>query len=137
MIKKQKSWLYSPAKPPKAKVPDAVKATVENKAAELIEGILKIKHINPPVEDSAYNYIVDIYSKWSSSYFYFIAKYACPGPNAISPFFELKFARMEYIGNERFNLSYMRHTGQWFEIYSELSIDECLKSIESEPHFMP
>lgn len=134
---KQSRWIYSPSKPPKAKVPDAIKRTVENKATELIESILKPKHIKLPSEDNTFNYIVDIYSKWYRNYFYFIAKYSCPEANAISPFFEPKFARMGYIGNEHFNLSYMRHTEQWFEIYPDLSIDECLKSIKEEPHFSP
>lgn len=137
MIRKQKRWTYSPPKPSKAKIPDAIKCTVENKATELIESILKPKHIKPHPEDNTFNYIVDIYSKWYRSYFYFIAKYSCPSPNAISPFFESKFARMEYIGNEHFNLSYMRHTEQWWEIYPDLSVDECLDAIREEPHFLP
>jgi hypothetical protein len=40
-------------------------------------------------------------------------------------------------GDERFNLSYMRHTGQWWEIYTELSLDESLDAIRDEPHFLP
>lgn len=132
MTKQPKRWIYSPSKPPKVKAPDVVKRTVENKATELIESIFKPKHIKSPTEDNTFNYIVDIYSKWYRNCFYFIAKYSCPGPNAISPFFESRFARMEYIDNEHFNLSYMRYTKQWFEIYSDLSIDECLKSIKVE-----
>ena len=91
----------------------------------------------PPPQAVVVDYIIDIYSKWYRIYFYFCAKYACPGPNAILPFFETKFARLEYIGNERFNLSYMRHTGQWWEIYTELSLDESLDAIRDEPHFLP
>ncbi len=44
---------------------------------------------------------------------------------------------MEYVGNERFNLSYMRHTQKWWEIYQELTITECLKLIVESPHFIP
>lgn len=137
MKRRQKTWVYNPPKPPKAKVPDEIKLAVENKATELIESILKPEHIEHPPEDNTFNYIVDIYSKWYRNYFYFIAKYNCPSPNAISPSFEDKFARMEYIDNEHFNLSYMRHTGQWWEIYSDLSIDDCMKAIKDGPHFLP
>jgi hypothetical protein len=49
----------------------------------------------------------------------------------------LIFARMEYAGNDRFNLSYMRHTGAWFEIYTSLSVDECLVAVRDDPHFLP
>jgi len=139
MAKARKMWVFSPPKQPKPKVPDAVKANVEAKANDLIETVLKPNHIKSLSGDERFNYIVDIYSKWYRSYFYFCAKYACPGPNAISPFFETKFARLEYVGHERFNLSYMRHTGQWWEmgIYTELSLDESLDAIRDEPHFLP
>ena len=44
---------------------------------------------------------------------------------------------MEYIGNDKFNLAYMRHTGEWWEIYQELPLLECLSLITEEPHFIP
>ncbi|MEW6609505.1 MAG: hypothetical protein AB1414_19025 [bacterium] len=132
-----KMWGFSASKQSKPRVPDAVKANVETKANNLIETVLKPNHIKVPSKDERFNYIVDIYSKWYRNYFYFCAKYACPGPYAISPFFEAKFARLEYIGNECFNLSYMRHTEQWWELYTELSLDECLDAIRDEPHFLP
>ena len=137
MAKRRKTWVFRPPKQPKPKVPDTVKTNVKAKANDLIETILKPNYIKPPSEDECFNYIVDIYSKWYRNYFYFCAKYACPGPNAISPFFETRFARLEYVGHERFNLSYMRHTGQWWEIYTDLSLDESLTAIKNEPHFLP
>jgi hypothetical protein len=41
---------------------------------------------------------------------YFCSRFCSPGPRALSPFFESKFARLQYAGNERFNLAYFRHT---------------------------
>jgi len=52
------------------------------------------------------NPLVDISSKWHRHYFYIQGKYCCPHPDAISPGFEVKFARMEYVDLDRFNLSY-------------------------------
>ena len=134
MTKRQKMWIYSPRKKP---VPDLLKAEVQSRANELVENFIKPEHIKPPPKDIEWNYIVDIYTKWHGSYFYFCAKYCSPGPNAISPSFETKFARMGYFGNNRFNLSYMRHTGRWWEIYTDLSLEECLTAIKDEPHFLP
>lgn len=138
MAKKQpKRWVYSPAKPTKPSVPEAVKAEVEAKARELIDTVLKPQHVKPPPSDERFNYIIAIGGKWYRSYFYFYSTYACPGPNALSPTFESKFARMEYVGNGRFNLAYMRHTDQWFELFTDLSVDECLKAIRDDPWFQP
>lgn len=138
MAKAKKQWVYAPQKQKSAtKVPDTVKQKVKEKSDELIELHLKSQYIKPPPENPQFNYIVDIFSKWYRHYFYFCAKYNSPGPYAISPSFETKFARLEYISHDKFNLSYMRHTDQWFELYQGLSLDECLESIKDSPHFMP
>ena len=129
--------MATPAKRTKPKVPDALKKALQEKADQVIEDTLKPKHIKPPPTDNNWNYLTDISSKWYRSYFYFCATYACPGPNAISPSFDTKFARMEYVGGEKFNLSYMRHTGQWWEIYQDLTMLECIERILNEPHFVP
>jgi hypothetical protein len=137
MAKLKKTWLPSPTKRSKPMVPQTVKTEVERRGNALVEVMIKPKHIKPPPKDMRFNYLVDISTKWYRNYFYFYAKYHCPGPNAIAPFFETGFARLEYVGADTFNLSYMRHTGQWWEIYNGLSLEECLKAIQDEPHFIP
>jgi hypothetical protein len=130
-------WVYSPPKPTKATVPDDIKAKMETKARELIDTVLKPKHIKPPPKDARFNYLIGLASKWHGPYFYFTSTCACPGPNALSPTFEAKFARLEYVSRHRFNLSYMRHTGKWVELFAGLTLDECLKSIQEDPWFVP
>jgi hypothetical protein len=131
-------WVY---RPPKPKVPDTVKVELEAKATELINTILRLEHVRPPPKNAKWNYIVDLYNKWHRNYFYFCAKYACPGPNALSPFFDSGFARLEYAGGVgrqgRFNLSYMRHTGRWWEIRHGLSLEQCLAEIRGSGLFHP
>lgn len=135
--KPKKMWIYNPPKPAKPKVPEAIKIEVEKKCNELVEAVLKPKHIQPPPKDNQFNYLVDIYTKWYRNYFYFYAKYHSPGPYSIAPYFETGFARLEYAGNNKFNLSYMRHTNQWWEIYQGLTLQECLSAVKDEPHFIP
>ena len=137
MPKQQKRWVYSPPKQTRPKVPDTLKTEVTTRANELIESVLKPTYIKPPAEDQQFNYIIDIYGKWYHSYFYFCATYRVVGPHAITPTFEAKFARMEYAGNSRFHLSFMRYTEQWVQLYSDLSVDECLAAIKDEPYFVP
>jgi len=79
--------------------------------------------------------MVDIYSKWYHSYFYLCSKYCCPSPDALEPSFEHKFARMQYAGNNRFHLSFMRHTGEWIELYMDQTVDECLAAVKDDPNF--
>lgn len=137
MAKQRKAWGFSPKKKSKSSLPGTVKDEVDTKAKELIERVLKPKHIQPPPEGSQSNYITDITTKWIGSTCYFISTYACPGPNAMSPTFEEKFARMEHVGDGKFALSFMRHTGKWVPLYAGLSVAECMKAIQDDPWFMP
>jgi hypothetical protein len=131
-----KMWIYSPPKRPKPKVPEDVKTAVTEQAEYLLEE-WRPRHIKPPPPGHQFNYIVDLYGKWFRSYFYLCAKYACPGPTALSPFFEARFTRLEYVGDRRFNLAFMRHTGQWVETEQSLTIDQCFKSIREDSFYQP
>jgi hypothetical protein len=137
MAKQRKAWIASPGKASEASLPGTLKDEVDTKARELIEKRLKPMHVQPPPTDASFNYITDITIKWIGSTCYIISIYACPGPNAITPTFETKFARMEFVGNANFALSFMRHTGKWIVLFERLAVDECLQAIQNDPWFTP
>ena len=118
-------------------MPDDLKAEVEVRASKLIEKVLRPQHVQPPPKEPRFNYIIDLWSKWHGSYFYFGATYACPGPYAMSPTFETKYVRMEYVGGRRFALAYMRHTEKWFTVYPRVTLNECLEVIKGQELFQP
>ena len=136
---RKKIWIYSS---PKTKVPDTVKVEVEAKATGIVNSFLKPEHIKPPPKNAKWNYIIDIYTKWHRNYFYFCAKYACPGPNVMSPYFETGFARLEYAGGigrqSRFNLSYMRairgNGGRFGMAYPLSNVWWKLERVDSSTH---
>lgn len=90
-----------------------------------------------PPEGFHFNYIVDLFTKWQRHYFYFVAKYACPGPTAISPFFEAPFTRLEYGGENWFALAFMRHTGKCVEVVQGLTLAKALDAIRSDGFYYP
>jgi len=137
MMAGRKQWVYKPKKPAKPKVSKQVKAAVQEKAEELVQSFLKPTFIKEPPEDNEWNYIVDIDTRWYGNYFYFCAKYRSPSPYALSGYFEERFARLEYVGENKFNLSYKRHTEQWWEVDQELTLEECLERIQIDPLFQP
>lgn len=137
MAKPRKTWVYAPAKPKGSDVPAALKAHLEANARQLIDEELKPNYLKPPPDDDRFNYIADLYGRWHGRYFYFCARYNSPGPNAIAPFFEAKFARMEYTRGGQFNLAFMRYTGEWIELFHDLSVDECLSEIRDSGMFQP
>lgn len=137
MATKRKSWMAQPPKKQKSSLPESLKTEMQTRADQLIADVLNPKHVQPPTEDQAMNYITKIGTKWYRQYFYFVATYACPSPNAISPTFEQKFARMEFVGDAKFALSYMRHTEEWHGLFDGLSVDQCMKAIQDDPWFIP
>lgn len=130
-------WMPATKKASRPKVSAETKALLKGQADKWVVECLKPKHILPPPEDHDFNYLVDIFTKWHGSFFYFCGTYHCPGPRAISPSFEQKFARMNYTGNYKYTLAYMRHTGQWVEIFYDLDAPACFDMIANEPYFLP
>lgn len=128
-----KGWFYNP----KAKgAPEELKLKIGLKAKNMIDSELKKKHIKGKPKNSD-NYIADIYCKWVGNRFYFCSKYNCPSPRAILPSFESRFARLEHIGNNKFQLFFMRHTGKWIKLYEDISLGEAFKAIREDPWFTP
>ena len=84
MLQPREPWNIRPAKK-RASVTASLKTEVETKARDLIENVLKPRHVLLPPKKDQGNYLIDIGAKWYRGYFYFTLTYACPGPNALSP----------------------------------------------------
>lgn len=55
--KPEKTWVFAPRKSPTEKVPVDLKAAVTAEASELIEKVLKPKHVQPPPKKPRFNYV--------------------------------------------------------------------------------
>lgn len=116
---------------------ESLRREVEARARELIDGVFKPKHVHPPPENPRFNYVIDILGRWQRGFFYFVSVYACPHPDALSPTFEAPFTRLRHVAGGRFDLGYMRHTDQWWELYHGLTLDEAFAAIREQMHFWP
>jgi hypothetical protein len=110
------------------------KKEVEKKFRSLIEEWKKTR-LDPPHPD--FNYKIDIYSKWYRNSFYLCSLYKSDSPNRLADTFEEKISRLEYKGRDKFDIAYMRHTGQWYVMLEEQSLDECLDLIKKEELLQP
>ncbi len=91
----------------------------------------------PPIPTpQVYNQCIDIFSKWHGNYFYLIQKFKT-GEGGITEFFEVGLARLEFCGENQFNLSYFRHTGKWCPLfmYEDISLEVAKEAILTEPMF--
>ncbi|HBQ98987.1 MULTISPECIES: hypothetical protein [unclassified Roseofilum] len=107
--KRKKIWVYSPAKLPKPKVPEAEKKLILEKCSQFIESELKPKCITSESNNPFFR-LVDIFGKWYRNFFHFYAVYDSLDPDSPKPSFEKRFTRLEYVAPDRFNIAYMRHS---------------------------
>jgi len=128
--------VHAPRKPRSPKIPEGIKAELQIKAEQFVDEFLRPTFIEPPPDDHPWSHIVDIYTKWHRNYFYFCSKYRAPGLSPVSEF-EARFARLEYVGSEKFSIAFMRQTGRWVETDAGLSIEEALERIKEDPFFQP
>ena len=121
--------------PPKCKLSKWRKEALKASADEFVKDFYKATFIQPPPEDQRFNYIVDFSTKWRGPYLQFIARYACPGPNAISPFFNVAFARLGCFRDDAWSLWARRHNDQWMAIGHQMTLEECLAEMRANPWF--
>ncbi len=118
------------------KPPEAEKIAITGVCEKFIADVLKPRFL-PEVRPTEFNYPVAMYGKWHGNKYRFITRYRCDDPRSYEPEFDAPFARLEYVRRDCFDLSWHRHTGEWFCLFERLSLAEALQRIESEPHFEP
>ena len=130
--KPRAQWTWAPATVAPG---EATRREVEARAQELIDTVFKPKHVRTAPEHPDWNYIIDIVGRWHRGFFYFVSIYASPGPHALSPTFEAPFTRLRHVAGGTFDLAYMRHTEQWWELHHKLTLDAAFKHIREQMHF--
>lgn len=134
-MKNQKAWVKANTGKPGKPISEFEKQQITADCQPLVEQF-KIQYIrsNP---DKRFNYLIDIYTRWRGNYLYFCEKYKSDDENRIADEFEVKFVRLEYKGHDLFNLSYLRHTEQWFLIATDLTLRDCLNMMKNVPTLQP
>lgn len=102
-----------------------------------IKDVLKPRFL-PEIRPTQFNYPVDIFGKWHGRRYRFIQRFRGDRPGNEPAFeFDRPFARIEYVGPDRFDLAYFRHTGQWWTLLRGISLAEALSILETDGIFHP
>jgi hypothetical protein len=125
-------------KPPKpnSAFSEAEKARVTAACEHLIAEFMKPRFL-PEVQPTQFNYPVDILGKWRGAQYRFIQRYRSGFPDNLGEEFDAPFARLDWISRDRFDLQWHRHTGQWWRLYSGLTLDEAVQTIKADGHLQP
>jgi hypothetical protein len=116
------------------------KAAIAARCERFIAEILKPRFL-PEVRPTEFNYPVDITGKWRGSKYSFITRHRSGFPDNLGEEFDAPFTRLdhayEHAAEVRFDVMWRRHTGQWWRLYSAVSLDEALRSIETDMFLQP
>src|ERR1039457_3241275 len=129
-------WVYAGARGGGGKLSVAEKLVITAECEKLIASVL-IPRFLPEIRPTEFNYPIAIYGKWHGNKYRFITRFRSDHPNSIRPEFEAPFARLEYVGRDRFDVSCYRHTGEWFRLLEALSLTEALDMLQRDGHFPP
>ena len=127
----ERRWVYVGRKPSATE-----KLAIARTCETFIDQVLKPRFL-PEIRPTAFNYPIAISGKWHGSKYRFIERFRSGFPDALGEEFDAPFARIEFLDRDRFDLSYRRHTDEWWCLYRSLSLATALKTIEDDGHFHP
>ena len=130
-----KQWVYAGARA--GNKPSPSEKQVITAACETLINTFFIPKFLPEISPTEFNYPIAIYGKWHGNLYRFIIRYRSDRADAIKPEFDAPFTRLEYVNIECFDLSYMRHTGEWHRLFERLSLSEAMENIRTMIHFHP
>ena len=125
-------------KPPKPNAAffEAEKISVTAACEHLITNFMKPRFLSE-IRPTQFNYPVDILGKWRGAQYRFIQRYRSGFADNLGEEFDAPFARLDWIGRNRFDIQWHRHTGQWFPLYNGLTLVEAIAAIKADGHLHP
>ncbi len=129
-------WVRTGARAGK-KPSDLEKRTITVACEKFIEEVLKPRFL-PEIRPTEFNYCIDIFGKWHGANYRFLQRFRNDRPDRYTEReFTSPFVRLEYVSADRFDISYFRHTGQWWPVDRGVTLDEALEALETTGIYHP
>lgn len=133
----KKIWAPVHKKPRPAKATQAEKAAIAAACEAFIRDVLKPRFLPEIKPSQEFNYLVDIFGEWRAGRYRFMQRYRSDAPNRIRDEFDAPFARLDYMGPDCFDICWMRHNGEWWPLYRDVTFGEALRRIIDDGHLHP
>lgn len=127
--KRQKIWAQ---RPPRPKLPDETEKQAIIAACEaFIQNVVKPRFL-PEIRPTKWNYLIDIHGTWAGGRYRFMQRYRSGFDHNRGEEFDAPFARIDRMERDSFDIYWMRHTGQWWRLYTGKTLTEALRIIETD-----
>ena len=127
-------WMQAPAN--RVPVSDTEKAAIIAACDAFIRDRLKPRFL-PQIRPTTYNYPIDIRGTWAGGRYRFIQRYRSGHAENAGEEFDAPFARIDRMGPDRFDILWMRHTGQWWKLHRGVTLAQALSLLETDAVLFP
>ena len=124
----QRAWTRSPAKPSPPN--EDAKRAIVTACDTFVREVLKPRFL-PEIRPTPWNYAIDIRGIWAGGRYRFVQRYRSGMEHNRGEEFDAPFARIDRMGPDRFDIFWMRHTGQWWRLHAGVSLADALNLLES------
>jgi len=122
---------------PRPVLPDkAERQTIIAACEVFIAEVLKPRFL-PAIRPTQFNYCIDIHGAWGAGRYRFMQRYRSGMEHNLGAEFDVPFARIDRMGPDRFDIHWMRHTGQWWKVHVGVSFAEALRILDTDEVLYP
>lgn len=116
------------------------KAAIAAACERFIAEVLKPRFL-PAIRPNEFTYPVDIRGRWRGSRYSFVTRYRSGFPENRGDEFDASFARLDHceevLTATCFDVMWFRHTGRWWPVHAEVTLDEALHFVETDEFLRP
>ena len=116
------------------------KAEIATVCERFIADVLKPRFL-PELRPTEFNYPIDLLGRWRGAKYSFVTRYRSGFADNRGEEFDMAFTRLdhleEHIAEQRFDVMWHRHTGQWFRLHAAATLDEALHLIATNELLQP
>jgi hypothetical protein len=136
--KSPKIWMRAPARAPgPAKTSEAEKQAIIAACEELIETVLKPRFLPEIIPSEERNYKINIHGAWRGGRYKFMQRYRSGFPDNKGVEFDAPFARIDHMGDGKFDIYWMRYTGEWWQVHGNKTLEEALHILQTDNVLFP
>ena len=129
-----KVWAARPPRP--APVNETEKRAIVTACDAFVRDVLKPRFL-PEIRPTEWNYMIDIRGTWAGGRYRFLRRYRSGMPHNHGEEFDAPFARIDHMGPDRYDIYWMRHIGQWWQLHIGVTLAEAFHILTTDPTLYP
>jgi hypothetical protein len=125
-------WVRKPSPPP-----EALKREVAARCDAWIAEVLVPRHLPIIAPHPEFNYVISLHGAWYGNAYRFLSRWRSGTTRVPVAEWDAPWARLQHYSPGRFAVEWMRHTGQWWTLRENLTLDAAMAFLAEEPVLQP